>query len=474
SICTVDRRLSSFSRKPETARGREEHSGSGGLKSAPKAQSRRPETEREREEHGRSGTGKNLCDIRVASQSTGKQHLRGEYTGANGGGTQLKSPEKKKRKSSVQAAQFSHLSEFAPPPTPMVDHLVASNPFDDDFIPPKGVTPPGPFFSNPGAYGAYRPHSSIPPHLHPAFSPGPQPMRRQPPHHFPPNQLAGGFGMPQNPSFGQPAGMNFGNPPFNPGINQTFSPPPGQPLHPGPPGAGPAGNFNSMMPPTMGQPPRGDIIPGGGPGIGPAAGAPMGPKFVQLPSPFNPNPGPRPNQSFAKGTSQTNLPSNASSFPSPDRNFPQVEDAAKKFSRPGNAFNPGSEHSASPAAVNGNQAGFNQNAGGQNSTAAADGNSFPVASGKNPSGAGHRSSSDPVYPCGFCLNEVNDDQDAILCEASCQKWFHRECTGMTETAYGLLTTETSAVWACDFCLKSKEIQSVYLRENLGQPVVNDG
>ncbi|XP_030919841.1 pygopus homolog 2, partial [Geospiza fortis] len=80
-----------------------------------------------------------------------------------------------------------------------------------------------------------------------------------------------------------------------------------------------------------------------------------------------------------------------------------------------------------------------------------------------------------VYPCGACRNEVNDDQDAILCEASCQKWFHRECTGMTENAYGLLTTEASAVWACDFCLKTKEIQSVYIREGMGQLVTaNDG
>ncbi|MGH0181279.1 UNVERIFIED_CONTAM: hypothetical protein FKN15_006491 [Acipenser sinensis] len=78
-------------------------------------------------------------------------------------------------------------------------------------------------------------------------------------------------------------------------------------------------------------------------------------------------------------------------------------------------------------------------------------------------------------PCGFCLSEVHDDQDAILCEASCQKWFHRECTGMTEPAYGLLTRESAAVWACDFCLKSKEIQSVYVREAVGQLVAaNEG
>ncbi|GAA6227292.1 pygopus homolog 2 isoform X1 [Lates japonicus] len=74
--------------------------------------------------------------------------------------SQMKSPEKKKaRKSTTQAAGFSHLTEFAPPPTPMVDHLVASNPFDDDFGPPSrpsGAGGPGgaPFLPSPGAGGA--------------------------------------------------------------------------------------------------------------------------------------------------------------------------------------------------------------------------------------------------------------------------------------------------------------------------------
>lgn len=405
-------------------------------------------------------------------------------SGTNGGGAQLKSPEKKKRKSTAQTAQFSHLSEFAPPPTPMVDHLVASNPFDDDFAPLKGaVGAPGPFFGNPAAYAGFRPQSSIPPHLHPAFSPGPQLIRRQPPHHFAAGpQLAGGFGMPQNPGFAQPGVMNFGGPQFAQGMGQAFSPPPppppppGQSLHPGPPslgpGPGPVGgpgaNFNPMMPHNMGQPPRGDMVPG--PGVNPSAVPQMAQKFVQVPGPFNPNPAPRPNQSFAKGAGPQNHPPNsAGSFPSPDRGFPPPEDGAKTFSRPGNAFNPSGEHAGSPAAVNGN----NQQAfvpGGGGGGAPPDGHPFPQLA-KNPSA--HRPPTDPVYPCGFCLNEVNDDQDAILCEASCQKWFHRECTGMTETAYGLLTTETAAVWACDFCLKSKEIQSVYLRENLGQPTVTD-
>ncbi|KAJ8273515.1 hypothetical protein GJAV_G00102490 [Gymnothorax javanicus] len=65
-----------------------------------------------------------------------------------------------------------------------------------------------------------------------------------------------------------------------------------------------------------------------------------------------------------------------------------------------------------------------------------------------------------VFPCGFCLSEVHDDQEAILCEASCHRWFHRDCTGLTEPAYGLLTRESAAVWACDLCLKTKEIQAV--------------
>lgn len=88
----------------------------------------------------------------------------------------------------------------------------------------------------------------------------------------------------------------------------------------------------------------------------------------------------------------------------------------------------------------------------------------------HPSRHGH-SSSDPVYPCGICTNEVNDDQDAILCEASCQKWFHRICTGMTETAYGLLTAGASAAWGCGTCMADKDVQFMRTRETFGAPAV---
>ncbi|KAG8144781.1 hypothetical protein E2320_013214 [Naja naja] len=95
----------------------------------------------------------------------------------------------------------------------------------------------------------------------------------------------------------------------------------------------------------------------------------------------------------------------------------------------------------------------------------------PEGSSSEKAGGGGRSSSktplhppqhghvpsEPVYPCGICTHEVNDDQDAILCEASCQKWFHRICAGMTESAYGLLTAEASAVWGCDTCMADKDV-----------------
>ncbi|XP_013363790.1 PREDICTED: pre-B-cell leukemia transcription factor-interacting protein 1 isoform X2 [Chinchilla lanigera] len=71
-------------------------------------------------------------------------------------GLQMKSPEKKRRKSNTQGPAYSHLTEFAPPPTPMVDHLVASNPFEDDFGTPKvgGAAPP--FLGSPVPFGGFR------------------------------------------------------------------------------------------------------------------------------------------------------------------------------------------------------------------------------------------------------------------------------------------------------------------------------
>lgn len=70
---------------------------------------------------------------------------------------------------------------------------------------------------------------------------------------------------------------------------------------------------------------------------------------------------------------------------------------------------------------------------------------------------------DPVYPCGICKREVNDNDDAIFCETGCSQWYHRVCTGLTELAYDLLTAEENAEWVCDNCIATKSIPLVKLK-----------
>ncbi|XP_054835852.1 pygopus homolog 2 [Eublepharis macularius] len=379
-------------------------------------------------------------------------------------GLQMKSPEKKRRKSNTQGPAYSHLSEFAPPPTPMVDHLVASNPFEDDFGAPKVSSVSAPFLGNPGPFGNFRMQGAMGPQVPPGYGGGPQPMRRQPPP-FGPGQMGPAFNMPpQNAGYVQPGGMGFGGQPFGQPLGQNFSPPGSQLMQ------GPMGGFGPMISPTMGQPPRGGDV-GPGPGLNPAGGPPMAQRFSQPANLFGQSPMPRPNQNLPT------LPPNPSPFPGPDPGFPpsgEDNGGGKPLNPPSNTFSQ-EQHTGSPAAVNGTQPTFAPNNTGHGGTGTPEANSLPPPPGKTAGNSGHQPPPGLVYPCGVCRSEVNDDQDAILCEASCQKWFHRECTGMTENAYGLLTTEASAVWACDYCLKTKEIQSVYIREGLGQLVAaNDG
>lgn len=70
--------------------------------------------------------------------------------------------------------------------------------------------------------------------------------------------------------------------------------------------------------------------------------------------------------------------------------------------------------------------------------------------------------SEPVYPCGICHKEVDDNDDAILCETGCGKWYHRVCTGLTVAAYNLLTNSINAEWVCNSCIETKKIPLVRL------------
>ncbi len=59
--------------------------------------------------------------------------------------------------------------------------------------------------------------------------------------------------------------------------------------------------------------------------------------------------------------------------------------------------------------------------------------------------------------------QVHDNDQAILCESGCNFWFHRICTGLSDAAYQMLTTEVYAEWVCDKCLGSKQIPLVKMK-----------
>ncbi|MBN3296355.1 PYGO1 protein, partial [Amia calva] len=328
------------------------------------------------------------------------------------------------------ASSFPPLSEYAPPPNPSADHLVAANPFDDNYNTPsfKPLPSGNPFFGHPHypSFSGFGPQR-MPPHMAPRMpSPygGPYPMRNQL-HPFAQNQMGMGFNRPPGfTGYGHPENPGYGNQPM---FNNNMPLPPSQPFRPGP-----VDNFNQMPPHSMNQNTNSD----------------MGPSFGQENS-TNVNPPAGPSMDLSPG------------FMQPQNNFNQEGIHSNSLDKL-NGIHPSNDTQKNPPQPCGpvEQASLERSS-----------SSKTVVHPNRPS----HSSTEPVYPCGICMNEVNDDQEAILCEASCQKWFHRICTGMTETAYNLLTAEASAVWGCDTCMEDKGVQLMRTRELTGQQSAsNDG
>ncbi|XP_067933599.1 protein pygopus-like [Watersipora subatra] len=69
----------------------------------------------------------------------------------------------------------------------------------------------------------------------------------------------------------------------------------------------------------------------------------------------------------------------------------------------------------------------------------------------------------PIYPCGICRKEIVESDQVVLCESGCKFWFHRQCTGLTEHAFQLLTQEVFAEWVCDNCFRTKNIPLIKTR-----------
>ncbi|XP_032765851.1 pygopus homolog 1 [Rattus rattus] len=401
------------------------------------------------------------------------KRVRGGDSGLDGLGgpnIQLGSPDKKKRKASTQGASFPPLSEYAPPPNPNADHLVAANPFDDSYntISYKPLPSSNPYLSPGypgfGGYSTFR----MPPHVPPRMSSpycGPYALRNQP-HPFPQNPLGMGFNRPHAFNFGPHDNSNFGNPPYNNVLTQDINMP-GQHFR-----QGSAENFSQIPPQNVGQVSNPDLASNFAPGNNSNFNSPLesNHSFIPPPNSFGQAKAPLPKQDFTQGAAKTTN-QNSSTHP-PHLNMEDPVNQSNVELKNVNRNNVVQENSRSGSAeptnnhANGTQNKPRQPRGAADLCTTDKSRKFSL----HPSRHGH-SSSDPVYPCGICTNEVNDDQDAILCEASCQKWFHRICTGMTETAYGLLTAEASAVWGCDTCMADKDVQLMRTREAFGPPAV---
>lgn len=289
------------------------------------------------------------------------------------------------------------------------------------------------------------------------------PLRNQP-HPFPQNPVGMVFNRPPAMNFGPHETAGFGNqPPYNPNANQNISLP-GQHFRPNP-----GENFGHIPSQNTTQISHHDL---------PLHFAPSNnPSFNNSPMESNHSYAPLPN-SYNQPKPSQKADANKPVNPPPQHHQHGPEDIVSSGNADGKTVTrktPANQESNPPKNVenlNSSHANGTQNkprlpqgpaeGGGPEKTS-----KMPLHPGQH----GHLSS-EPVYPCGICTHEVNDDQDAILCEASCQKWFHRICTGMTESAYGLLTAEASAVWGCDTCMADKDVQLMRTRDTVGPPVVN--
>ncbi|XP_042599560.1 pygopus homolog 1-like [Cyprinus carpio] len=156
---------------------------------------------------------------------------------------------------SQQAPSFSPLSEYAPPPNPSAHHLIASNPFDDDYSSPslKPLPHANPYIGHPHWFSGYGP-PRMPPRMPSPYG-APYQMRNQP-HPLSQNHMGSnrtpGFNYSENPNCGQPLSSSSNN-------VMHFRPRPGEHanLHnlnqrasPGGPDFGPEGNPSPQITPN--------------------------------------------------------------------------------------------------------------------------------------------------------------------------------------------------------------------------------
>jgi hypothetical protein len=71
------------------------------------------------------------------------------------------------------------------------------------------------------------------------------------------------------------------------------------------------------------------------------------------------------------------------------------------------------------------------------------------------------SASKPEQPeCGLCCDAIVEDRDeALFCEGSCNKWMHRYCAGVSVSHYEALQ-DSPLPFLCSLCAQSKYSETI--------------
>lgn len=50
--------------------------------------------------------------------------------------------------------------------------------------------------------------------------------------------------------------------------------------------------------------------------------------------------------------------------------------------------------------------------------------------------------------CPICVKKVDDDDEGLQCDNPCDRWFHRQCTGVPKSDYAKISGDNSVKWYC--------------------------
>nr|CAH7748753.1 unnamed protein product [Callosobruchus chinensis] len=65
-----------------------------------------------------------------------------------------------------------------------------------------------------------------------------------------------------------------------------------------------------------------------------------------------------------------------------------------------------------------------------------------------------------MYDCEKCKGRITKSHYSLRCAGTCQKWFHKKCTGLTDAEFLLLEKSRSvSKWICSNCSKAKIVSS---------------